>query len=367
MVALSVFDVVVAASCLSGIVGGFVVVPNTDIITRTPTTSYATQLYGRRMTKRGILGSIDDDDDDDESGSTTKAATTPRRSMKQQRKAASTRKKKGSNKSGTGSTSSAMSPDLAQFLEQSGDNIVEVEVVKGKSSSRPSKRERQQNQSVQKLIDEEQSAKIETVLDKLEEVLGERTGNVRDILTIVEELLDIPSNNSNDLRRLLSARDRSDYRLAWAGGDEAICHIGTGLHKVPLARMQEVFMNCLGKNKIEVLEVISVFGPFPNVKNVLQGTTKIMSENGGSDVQIVMDSMFDGTGREIMAGNDDNIRRVDLQVAFCHERVIVALMPPDDDSANAKPLDDDGKRVLLFLKEDDLDDKLEELRVNELD
>lgn len=361
MIALSFHVVVVVASYLSAVADGFVVSNSGITTTSVSVASTNTALYGRRVMKRGNLGIIDDDDDDDEGGSTTKSATTTRRSTRQQRKVKSTRKKKGSNKSDS-TTSSAMSADLASFLEQSGDDSVEVEVVEKKP-----KRERRQKQSVQKVIDEERNAKISTVLDKLEEVLGEKTGNVRDILAVVEELLDIPSNNNNDLRRLLSARDRSDYRLAWVGSDEAICHIGTGLHKVPLARMQEVFMNCLGKNKLEVLEVISIIGPFPNIKNVLQGTTKLMSGTDGSDMQIVMDSMVDGTGKEIMAGTDDNIRRVDLQVAFCDERVIVAVMPPGDDDANAKPLDEDGKRVLLFVKEDDLDEKLEELRVNELD
>lgn len=316
--------------------------------------------------KRGTLGSIDDEDTD--GGGTAKTAITPRRSTRQQRKAGTSRKKKsgGSNSNIKSDAASAMSPDLAAFLEQSGDADAGVVQEETKSSRRAPKRERRQKQSVQKVVDEERAAEIKIVLDKLEEVLGERTGNVRDILAVVEELLEIPSNNNNDLRRLLSARDRSDFRLAWVGSDEAICHLGTGLHKVPLARMQEVFMNCLGKNKIEILEVISIIGPFPNVKNVLQGTTKIISGSGGSDVQIVMDSMFDGTGKEIMAGTDDNIRRVDLEVAFCDERALVVVMP-DDENSNGKPLDDDGKRVLLFVREDDLDDKLEGLRVNELD
>ena len=122
-------------------------------------------------------------------------------------------------------------------------------------------------------------------------------------------------------------------------------------------------MNCLGKNKIEILEVISLIGPFPNVKNILQGTTKVSTGQEGSEVQIVMERMVDGTGKEIKA---DEVRRVDLEVAFCDERAIVVLMP-NEDNENAKPLDDNGKRVLLFVREDELDEKLEGLRANEID
>ena len=65
------------------------------------------------------------------------------------------------------------------------------------------------------------------------------------------------------------------------GSDVAICHVGTGLHKVPLARLQEVFLSCLGRNRLEVLEVIRILGPFPNVKNVLQGAAKVGSGSRG--------------------------------------------------------------------------------------
>ena len=319
--------------------------------------------------KRGSLGNIDSD------GSSTATKGGPRRSTKQQRKAASSRKKKGgSSKSKTapaGGVSSAMSQDLAKFLEQSGDDGDEESAGGQKKKARRSaktKSDRRQKQSAKKVIDEARNARIEAVLDDLEEVLGERTGDVRDILMVVEKLLKIPSDNlNNDMRQLLSGKRRSDYRLAWVGSDDALCHIGTGLHKVPLARMQEVFMNCVGRNRIEILEVISLIGPFPNVKNILQGTTTISRESSnGSEVEIVMDKMVDGTGKEIKAGAEGDIRRVNLEVAFFDERAIVVVVPKEDDD-NSKPLDDNGKRILLFVREDDLDEKLEAYRVNEID
>lgn len=357
MVALSSLEVAVAASCLSVIVNGFIVVPNTGIIANTITTD-GTQLYGRKA--RGGLGSIEAEE---ASSSSAKAPFRPKKSTKLEQKRGGPRKKKsGSNKSN--SASSTMSPDLEKFLQKSGDgNVVETEVV-SENKSRRAGRDRRQKQGEQRAFDEARSAKIETVLDTLDEVLEERTGKVTDIMTVVKELLEIPSNDSGDLRRLLSGNDRSDYRLAWVGSDEALCHVGTGLHKVPLARMKEVFLNCLGKNKIEILEVISIFGPFPNVKNIMQGTAKPSSGISGSEMQIIYDKMIDGTGKEITAGTDDNIRRVDLEVAFCDERAIVVVMP--DDNTNSKAIDNDGKRILLFVREDDLDEKLEELRVNEL-
>ena len=166
------------------------------------------------------------------------------------------------------------------------------------------------------------------------------------------------------------------------GSDEAICHIGTGLHKVPLARLQEVFLSCLGRSRLEILEVIRILGPFPNVKNILQGNTKINKGKNGNDgafgnvenIQIVMDSMIDGTGKEILAGKQDNVRKVDLQIYFSDERAIVAVVPPSTSTSSSNgsggtvrqnnPLENNGSNVLVFVREEDLDEKLDSLRVS---
>ena len=119
--------------------------------------------------------------------------------------------------------------------------------------------------------------------------------------------------------------------------------------------------------------MIRIIGPFPNVRNTLQGSIKIVSSqedqwntNGIQKmdrIQITYDSMMDGLGKEIGAGTSDNLRFVDLDIAFCDENVIVALVPKDDSDDDSSSLfGDNGENVLLFLKEDDLDYKLEELR-----
>jgi hypothetical protein len=229
------------------------------------------------------------------------------------------------------------------------------------TSKSKSKNARRVKQSVRQEQDEERAGKIDQAIDVLEEAL-EEAGNLPGILSAVQGLLTLPSGS---LRMLLATQRRHNYRLAWVGSDDAVCHVGTGLHKVPLARLQEVFFNCLGKNRIEVLEVIRILGPFPNVKNTLQGKTTIQKNSESVDVlQVVMDSMVDGTGKEILAGNEENIRRVDLQVHFCDERAIVAVMPPADGSLQDDPLQDNGVNVLVFVREDQLDEKLDSLRVS---
>jgi hypothetical protein len=149
--------------------------------------------------------------------------------------------------------------------------------------------------------------------------------------------------------------------------------------------MQEVFLSCLGRNRIEILEVISITGPFPNVRNTLQGQTKLMKGGGGTGggmssgggsgsnfnpekLRIAFDSMIDGTGKELLPPGAKT-RTVDLDVYFSDERAIVAVVPPPEDDDNdtssaGDPLRKNGQNVLVFVREDDLDSRLESLRVS---
>jgi hypothetical protein len=232
-------------------------------------------------------------------------------------------------------------------------------------NSKQTKNDRRAKQSQRSQLEEARQAQLQLAIGTLEEALG-GNNNLDQILPAVRGLLALPTSTSSSPRTLLGGNKRHDYRLAWVGSDDAICHIGTGLHKVPLARMQEVFWSSLGKNRVEILEVIRILGPFPNVRNTLQGTTKL-SGKGDDDVStlnIVMDTMIDGTGKQILAGTQDNIRRVDLHLYYADERVMVAVVPGVDGKVRSDPLENNGSNVLVFLREEELDDRLDALRVS---
>jgi hypothetical protein len=242
-----------------------------------------------------------------------------------------------------------------------------------KSKKRPAKK------SSKKAQEEEQKTLILNLVEQLEEVLTESTENnkkqtdIQDILGPIRQLMQVPNANTN-LRQLIAGNKRVDYRLAWVGSDDAICHVGTGLHTVPLARLQEVFLSCIGKSRLEVLEVIRIIGPFPNVRNTLEGSMKIGKRNLAysaeneeektvSELAITYDTMVDGTGKQITAGMVDNVRKVGLHIAFADENAIVAVVPPENGDVRLDPLEDNGANILFFVKEDLLDEKLEALRV----
>ena len=334
---------------------GFVVPISTSLL------GHSWELYGKNS-KRGRLGSLVED------GVVSK---TPSRTRKTKRSKPNTSSKKPAD-------GASISPALAEWMasqedesttEGTSDNFIEsfadteeTPKKQSKTNKKSSNNQRRANQMARKEQEEFRTKQIDIALEALKEAL-EESGNLQGILSSVKTLLSIPSENN--LRQLLATKQKANYRLAWVGSDDAICHVGTGLHKVPLARLQEVFMTCLGKNRLELLEVIRILGPFPNVKNILQGTTKLLgsNENNIKGLQIVMDSMVDGTGKEILAGTDDNVRRVDLQIHFADQRAIVAVVPPESGNVREDPLQDNGSNVLVFIQEKELDEKLNALRV----
>ena len=84
----------------------------------------------------------------------------------------------------------------------------------------------------------------------------------------------------------------------------------------------------------------------------------------GWDLTLQYDSMIDGTGREILAGKTENVRNIKLDILFADENAMVCAMPTDSMSMDINNPLGEGKNILLFLKEDDLEARLKSLRVS---
>lgn len=274
------------------------------------------------------------------------------------------------------------------------------------SSSAKTVASRRIKQSVRMQLDEERTEKVKRIVETLEEAVssGATTNNnsntnmVEAVLGCLEQLLNLEEQYSSSssmssvssLKQLCAGTTtatrtakqqpprRLDYRLIWVGSDDAVCHVGTALHKVPLARLQEVFLSLPGRNRIQWTEVIRILGPFPNVRNILQGATTssaVRRRSSGAparlpvaDWKLVWDSMIDGTGKEVLAGKEENTRTVHLHVYYSDEQIIVAAVPPeadDDGGGDYEGLlrDNRGQHVLVFVRDEAMEDKLEALRV----
>jgi hypothetical protein len=314
--------------------------------------------------RRGRLGSIVDAQDLLESKpSKRQKTTTPTKPSPKQPSA----KKANTN----------VSPDLAAWAasttspaDASTSTTVSPEAgVDGESSATlpdptvNQKSRRREKQSTRTLQEEARDAAVKAAVQQINQAL-ERKAGIPEILERTRELCNLESTN---LRTLTAGAARQDYRLAWVGSDDAVCHIGTGLHKVPLARLQEVYLSLPGRNRVEMLEVIRILGPFPNVKNTLQGLSKLegsVADNTATAWTISWDSMIDGTGKEVLAGKTENTRTAPLHVLFSDVNAIVAVVPL---SAGGSPADvwteTNAANILVFIREDNLDDQLELLRV----
>ncbi|KAL3805554.1 hypothetical protein HJC23_005798 [Cyclotella cryptica] len=240
------------------------------------------------------------------------------------------------------------------------------------------------------------SAKVNELLENIEQILSTPNCDIPKLLSCITSLVHTSDDTTQlllpNLKSILSKRPSSkdekqpSYRLAWAGSDASICHIGTSLHKVPLARLQEIYL-CLGYNRWELLEVIRILGPFPNVRNTLRGEVKVQKlkkgtgfASGGNGVggsldsagreairmTIAYNSMIDGTGKEILAGKQDNVKYVMLDVWFANEKAIVCTIVPTEEvegEVMSDPLTSgNGEKVLLFVAEENLEEELEKLR-----
>jgi len=242
----------------------------------------------------------------------------------------------------------------------------------GKKSKR-NKKSRNKESSPRAVLSAAQIAQTEELLGKISETLETNGFDVPTLVSDIKALADLNSLTNDrtllpSLKSILSSRPKEDaerpaYRLAWAGSDEGICHIGTSLHKVPLARLQEMYL-LLGFGKWELLEVIRILGPFPNVRNTLKGELKVNKMQGvereGARLEVKYQSMIDGTGKEILAGGD--VKVVGLDVWFANEKAMVCTIPGDDEEGGDDPMSGDGSNMLLFVAEEDVDGQLEKLR-----
>eukprot|EP00978_Attheya_sp_CCMP212_P011782 scaffold29297_cov55-Attheya_sp.AAC.3 len=284
------------------------------------------------------------------------------------------------------SKSSEISPALAEWMAQGGteekfeaqeendkddddDDDEDDDLVAGfqtfdeegsddRTATKKEKREEKRNTSA---LEQVQSKLVQSTVEELEALFETQTN--RDLDAILGKLKELSQlDGATRGLRVLAAGENVDYRMAWVGSDDAVCHVGTGLHKVPLARLQDVFMT-VGKNRVEVFEVIRILGPFPNVRNTLSGDVSMSK----GQLQFSYDMMMDGLGKQLEAGTSDNVRKLKLNILFADSNAIVATVPNKDAKA-INGVDDlmgeNGANVLLFVREPELETKLEILRVN---
>jgi len=299
-----------------------------------------------------------------------------------QNKLGSSKNKKGKRGgNNNGDDDATISPLLAEWAKEDSTSSSTAKPFTSDDESISNTKKRKSNKKSQQrseraTLSAEQSAQMDESLESINDMLETNNCDVSSLVSNIASMVDLNSSFSTDqvllptLKSILSSRPnpakddekQPSYRLAWVGSDNGICHIGTSLHKVPLARLQEMYV-LLGYNRWELLEVIRILGPFPNVRNTLKGELKVNRLNGvereGVRMEISYSSMIDGLGKEILAGKEDNIKVVELDIWLANEKALVCTVPGVE---GEDPLSGDGSNILFFVAEENLDEQLEKMR-----
>jgi vacuolar-type H+-ATPase subunit H len=381
--------------------------PNKPFATRPHSCSVVALNMGRKKGSGGRLGNMVDVDML-ESSSSSSAAAAPAPAKKpttSKGKRSGTRREKTAVTSSTKTAAAGgISPLLAQWAAdktpaKSGDDEEGNEAV---LLPPPPTRDaldssRRQRQSQRKELEKERDEVVQQTVESIEAMLsdddddadGDNNSNdnkkkkkepfkVEALLARIRELLELTSSsavgsssNNNNLRQLSAGSGTTDYRLAWVGSDEAMCHLGTGLHKVTLARLQEVFLTLGPKSRVQMYEVIRILGPFPNVRNTLVGKSAVDKPRGAQATtavqpwRITWQSLIDGTGKEILSGSQ--VRNVDMEVLWCDASLLLCAAKFADtastEGTNEDLLHDDGRDLFVFVREAKMESKLDALRV----
>lgn len=225
-------------------------------------------------------------------------------------------------------------------MNESSNNAV-VRSAAGRGASRREKSEVRNSMSAAERKAEK------SLVDKIMTLVGESKRDLTLIQAAVDELQRL--NSAQSLRTIINGRNAADYQLSFAWDDSAVSFIGTGLHKVPLARLDYFFLT-LSQGNVFMREVIRIIGPFPTVLNTLRGKASVEKggSSGGEAIKFVIDSVVDGTGKELV-GEDPRI--VDLPIIYASDQVIVGDVG-------------EGK-LLIFTREEDVDSILYEKNVGD--
>jgi len=201
--------------------------------------------------------------------------------------------------------------NLKPFTPSPIDGDSGTEKKKGKEGRKERKK---QSAAVQADIDR----RVDEAVAGFNNCIGVEKGEKRDLVElqrIIEE--DLRPLAVNNLKTTIRKSTLTDYKLCFAGSDDAVCAMGSGLHKVPLANLDEIYLT-IGNSRVFVREVIRIIGPFPNVLNSLIGD----ATTSKGVLTTTYTSIVDGTGKELVNAPNEE-RKVSYEIAFASEEYLV--------------------------------------------
>jgi hypothetical protein len=187
----------------------------------------------------------------------------------------------------------------------------------------------------------------------------------RDIPAILNECETLCNISAKEAGLSISSKVATlmgSWKLTFVSSSDALRVVGSGLHNVPLTKMEDLFITFRGpgpKNKsapslVETAEILRVIGPFPNVRNTLAGS---FSFTGDRDEALTLkyDKMVDGNGGVIKASDGSDQRTVRFNGGYVNNKCLVLT---------AQSTNIDPRHVLVLTRESDMEGELKKLRVD---
>mmetsp|Transcript_19177 Transcript_19177/g.64248 ORF Transcript_19177/g.64248 Transcript_19177/m.64248 type:complete len:247 (+) Transcript_19177:118-858(+) len=157
------------------------------------------------------------------------------------------------------------------------------------------------------------------------DAVREQKRDMKAITGLIDTLVDSTGGKAVPAEAL-----HGSWQLLWVPTAASLDRVGTGLHNVPGTTFEDFFLT-VGREKAckcEANEVLRVFGPFPNVRNVLEGTYAYEAPR----LRLVYTSMVDGLGKTIEPKGGDGQggnRVVDLRVRYAGPSALIASSGED--------------------------------------
>jgi len=166
---------------------------------------------------------------------------------------------------------------------------------------------------------------------------------------------------------------KGDYQLVFVTSDEALCAVGSGLHKVFATKMEDLFISFgpsymqaeSGAFGLETAEILRVFGPFPNIRNTFAGDFKCGVGDGGSsnsNVVLSYDTMVNGLSQKIKAPDGKDTRRMKGRIPYANSAGLIYI--PNEAQGEGGEADKAPLLIFQKLRKGELDLKFKELRVD---
>ncbi|EKX37329.1 hypothetical protein GUITHDRAFT_145031 [Guillardia theta CCMP2712] len=155
----------------------------------------------------------------------------------------------------------------------------------------------------------------------------------------------------------IEAKERDLKKVTNAINKRTKSSNSTGLGKLPGTSILDMFITCEKSGKVKVQEICRVVGPFPNIKNELQGTWDYKTASSGfkegvssSDKLVFSYNMLiDGRDKVTTAETGFKVRSVDINVRYIDQDVMIMSLGEGLDSQ------------LVWEREDNLDKEVGKL------